>query len=104
MGSRLAGYATTIAFYTKEIVKPDSQRLDGYHDADLDSLKFGLLSAAPVYKDFEEANLAGSLQMSLGELGPDDPFIKIVLGGRTPAEVAKELISGTALADEIQGK
>jgi hypothetical protein len=99
LGSRLAGYATTIVFYALEVPKPDGQRLDGYHDSQLESLRFNLFSPAPVYADLEEATLAGTLKLSLDELGPNDPFIKTVLDGKTPAEVAKELFAGTKLAD-----
>ncbi len=99
LGSRLANLASTIVFYVEETPKPDGQRLDGYHDSQLDSLRFNLFSRAPIYPDLEEANLAGTLQMSLDELGPDDPFLKTVLNGKTPAEAARELITGTKLAD-----
>jgi hypothetical protein len=99
MGSRLASNAATIVFYAAEMKKPDADRLNGYHDSQLEILKYNLFSGAPVYPDLETANLAGTLKMSLEELGPDDPFIKIVLGGRAPDQVASELISGTKLAD-----
>lgn len=99
LGSRLAGLANTIVFYVAETPKPDGQRLDGYHDSQLESLRFNLFSRAPIYPDLEEANLAGTLQMSLDELGPEDPFIKAVLNGKAPAEAARELITGTRLAD-----
>ena len=98
-GSRLAGIAETLVQYVEEVKKPDSERLEGFHEADLPSLKFRLLSPAPVYPDLEEANLTWSLTMSLKALGPNDPFIQTVLQGKTPAEVAKELVSGTKLAD-----
>ena len=98
-GSRQAGLATTIVRYVTEVKKPDGERLEGFHDSQLAILKFQLLSPAPIYADMEMANLAGTLQMSLEELGPNDPFIKIVLNGRAPADVAKELITGTKLAD-----
>jgi hypothetical protein len=62
-------------------------------------LKFRLFSPAPVYPDLEEVLMADGLQTSLAALGPDDPFMKAVLNGRQPAEVAKELITGTKLAD-----
>ncbi|MBI3950717.1 MAG: S46 family peptidase [Acidobacteria bacterium] len=97
--SRLAGIALTIVQYVAEVKKPDGQRLDGFHDSQLESLKFRLFSPAPVYPGMEEAPLADSLQESLEELGPDDPFIKAPLNGRPAAEVAKELIAGTKLAD-----
>lgn len=98
-GSRLAGYASTIVRYATEIKKPDKNRLDGFHDSQLDELKFSLFSPAPIYTDMEESTLAGLLQLSLDELGPDDPFIKTVLDGKTPAAVAKNLIGGTKLAE-----
>jgi hypothetical protein len=43
--------------------------------------------------------LADNLQESLDELGPEDPFVKAALGGRTPAEVARQTIEGTRLGD-----
>ncbi len=99
MGSSLAGFAQTIVRYVAEVQKNDADRLQGYHDSDLESLKYRLFSPAPVYPDMEEATLAGTLQMSLQELGPNDPFIKMVLNGQSPEKVAKELVEGTKLAD-----
>ena len=99
LGSRLGSLATTLVIYVDEVKKPDSERLEGYHESGLESLRFRLFSPAPIYPDLEEASLAGLLQMSLEELGPDDPFIKAVLKGRKPAEVARELVTGTKLAD-----
>jgi peptidase S46-like protein len=85
--------------YAQEIEKPDAQRLDGFHDAQLESLKFGLLSPAPQYPDMDAAVLADSLQQSADELGADDPFIKAALGGKTAAEVAKAAIGGSKVGD-----
>ncbi len=99
MGSRLAGFASTLVFHAIEVKKPDGQRLPGYHDSELEELKFRLLSPAPIYLDLEEANLAGTLALSLEQLGPDHPFIKTVLNGRSPEQAAAELIQGTKLAD-----
>jgi hypothetical protein len=97
--SRLANLAETIVEYVEEVKKPDGQRLDGFHDSQLDSLRFRLFSPAPVYPKMEIALLTGSLQESLDELGPNDPFVKAALNGHTPAEVAKRVIEGTRLAD-----
>ncbi|HYL98918.1 MAG TPA: S46 family peptidase, partial [Blastocatellia bacterium] len=97
--SRLAGVALTIVQYVAEVQKPDSKRLDGFHDSQLDSLKFGLFSPAPVYPDLERRLLADSLQESVEQLGKDDPFVKAVLGERKPEEVANDAIAGTKLAD-----
>jgi hypothetical protein len=98
-GSRLLATALNIVQYVAEVKKPDGERLEGYHDSQLDSLRFRLFSPAPIYPGFEAAMLEGALQLSLEELGSNDPFIEAVLGARTPAEVAKEAVQGTKLAD-----
>jgi hypothetical protein len=98
-GSRLASMALTIVQYVQEVRKPDGERLPGFQEAQLEQLRFQLLSPAPVYPDMEEAVLAGLLEMAREELGPEDPFVKAALQGRTPQEVAREAIGGTKLAD-----
>lgn len=98
-GSVMAGYAETILRLVAEVQKPDSERLPGYHDSELPELKFRLFSPAPIYKDMEEALFADMLQMSMDALSPEDEFIKIALNGRTPGEVAGEIIKGTRLDD-----
>jgi len=98
-GSQMAANATRIVRYVTEMEKPDGERLDGYHDAGLESFRFRLLSTAPVYPALEEYRLADGFHESMEELGPEDPFVKAFLTGRTPEEVAHELITGTKLAD-----
>ncbi len=98
-GSRLAQMALTIVQYVAEVKKPDGERLDGFHDSELDSLKFQLFSPAPIYPGLEETMLTDRLQEALEELGPQDPFVKTALNGRGPADVARELVRGTKLAD-----
>jgi hypothetical protein len=97
--SSLSLMALEIVQYVAEIKKPDGVRLDGFHDSQLDSLRFRLFSPAPVYREFEQASLAGFLRFSLDELGPGDPFIKAVLAGHSPDQVAKEAMSETKLVD-----
>ena len=99
LGSSLAGLATTIVQYAAEIQKPDGERLPGYHDAQLDSLKMRMLSPAPVYPQLQMAMMAGALEWDLSGVGPNDPFLKIVLDGKTPSEAAAALINGTKMAD-----
>ena len=102
--SNLASLARQIVVYVAEIRKPDAERLNGYHDSQLEELKFYLFSPAPVYPEFEEALLTFSLQDSLDQLGPNDPWIKTVLGGRTPTQVASEVMKGTKLKDAAMRK
>jgi hypothetical protein len=97
--SRLMNQAQTIVQYVTEIKKPDAQRLEGFHDSELESLKFSLFSPAPVYPKLEERLLTDSLQESLEALGPDDPFIKAALNGGQPAQVVSSAISATKLGD-----
>lgn len=97
--SELADIALTIVQYVAEVKKPDAERLDGYHDAQLEPLRFALFSPAPIYREMEEVLLADSLQESLEELGPEDPFIRAALGGRSPTEVARQVVAGTTLDD-----
>ncbi len=98
-GSSLAGTVTALVRYIEEKQKPDAERLNGYHDAQLPALEQQLFSPAPVYPALDEVLLADALQQSLEELGPDDPFDQAVLKGRTPAGVAREAIGGTRLTD-----
>jgi Peptidase S46 len=97
--SSMAGNALTIVQFVTEVKKPDGERLEGFHDSQLESLKFRLFSPAPVYSQLEEMLLADGLQESLDELGPNDPFIKTVLNGRAPSEVVKNLITNTKMGD-----
>jgi len=97
--SRLAGIAMQIVQYVVEVKKPDGQRLPGYHDSQLESLKFELLSPAPIYKDLEQARIAGALQLDVQEMDPNDKFLQTILAGRTPQQAATELVNGTHLDD-----
>ena len=99
LDSSLARIAETLVEYVSEIKKPAGERLPGYQESELESLRFNLFSRAPIYPAMEKAQLAGSLKLSLQKLGSDDPFLKLVLNGRTPEEVASELVDGTKLTD-----
>jgi Peptidase S46 len=99
LGSSLAGTASTIVEYVAEVQKPDGERLPGFHDAQLESLKLRLFSRAPVYPELQKALMAGALEWDLSGAGPGDPFLKLVLEGRTPEQAAAALVDGTKLAD-----
>ena len=97
--SELANLAATIVDYVAEVKKPDGDRLPGYHDAQLESLRYSLFSPAPIYPAMEMARMQGALQLDLSQLGPNDPFLEIALNGKTPEQAAKAWLSGTKLAD-----
>ena len=98
-GYRLPGLALSIALYVNEIKKPDGERIDGFHQAQLDQWRFRVLSKAPVHMDLEELVLVDTMQRSLEKLGPKDPFVVALLGGKSPRDRARELIQGTRIQD-----
>ncbi len=95
----LAGTALSLVRCVVETQKPDAERMDGYHDAELSRRMFRLYSPAPVYPELERFMLERTLRQALEKLGPDDPFVQMCLAGRTPEERAADLIGGTAMAD-----
>jgi len=99
LDSQLGSIALGIALYVAEIKKPDGERLPGFHESQLESLRFRLTSPAPIYAEMEEAAMRASLAESVTQLGNDDEWVKTVLGGQTPSALATEVIRGTKLAD-----
>jgi len=95
----LAGLAVNLVTYVSEIQKPDGERLEGFHDSQLESLRLRLFSPAPIYPGMEIARMTSALEAGVKELGPDDPWIKAVLDGRTPKDAANQMISGTKMGD-----
>ena len=101
LDSQLAALAANIVEYVAELKKPDGERLPGFHEAQLESLKLRMFSSAPIYSGLEIARLTGSLEQAVAELGPNDEFVRTVLGGRMPRQVAAELVNGTKLGNPI---
>ena len=97
--SRLFQIARQLVRLVEEKPKPNSDRLKEYRDSALESLQFGLFSAAPIYPEFEKAKLANSLGFWKNLMGENDPIVRRVFHGRSPKEVADALVSGSKLAD-----
>jgi hypothetical protein len=97
--SRLGQIAQNIVLYADETAKPNSQRFDEYRDSGLESLRFNLLSPAPLHKDMEEAILAAWLDEAVKTLGAADPFVTQALQGATPAALAKAVVQASRLDD-----
>ncbi len=97
--STLAALALQIVRYVAEVKKPDGERLPGFHEAQLESLRFRMKSPAPVYPEMEIARMTGALELDQREMGASDAFVQAVLDGKSPADQAKALVSGTKLAD-----
>jgi hypothetical protein len=97
--SRLFGYAKTLVRHAAEVKKPDEARLREYTDANFPGQRQSLASRAPVYPELEKLTLGFSLTKLREALGPDDPFVKKVLGNKAPTELAAELVDGSKLGD-----
>jgi hypothetical protein len=97
--SRLGTIASQIVRYAEETKKPNDQRYDEYRDNRLESLKFSLISPAPIYPDLEEASLSAWMNEAVNTLGPTDPFVKAALGESDAAEVVRRAVRETKLGD-----
>lgn len=98
------GHALTLARAATELAKPNGERLAGFSDASLPGLKLRLFSTAPVYLDLDQLMLTATLRAAVRELGPDDPFVKAALQGKSADEVAKAALAGTTMADPAARK
>jgi hypothetical protein len=97
--SRLAALAADIVRYVAEVRKPNDVRLEEFRDSNLASLENELYSAAPIYDDIEQVRLANYFAQVEASLGKDHPFLNAALQGRSTADVAASLVSGTKIKD-----
>ena len=97
--SDLFAKARALVRLASESAKPNAERLPEFTDARRASLELSLYSPAPIFDDLEKVTLADSLAFMRDELGPEDPTVKIALGGKSPEARAAELVDGTKLKD-----
>lgn len=102
--TKVSSLAASIVRFVAETAKPNDKRWEEYRDSNLESLKFRLFSPAPLYPDMEEFFLTRSLEDAVKELGENDEFVRVALGGQEPAKVAHDLIAGTKLFDVAERK
>ncbi|MCJ8276394.1 MAG: S46 family peptidase [Bdellovibrionales bacterium] len=95
--SRLFGIAQTLVRAGDELTKPNAKRLTEYTDSKVPQMKQRLLSKAPIYKDLEKTLMEFAFVKLRETLSPDHPFVKQVLGRKSPQQLAKELVNGTQL-------
>ncbi len=97
--SRYITFARHLTRLSTELSKPDAERLEEYQSAGLESLYQQLYSTAPVYPEVEVVKLAESLSFLRDRLSPNHSIVKRLLDGKTPEQVAREVVSGTQLGD-----
>jgi hypothetical protein len=96
--SRLFPIARILVRLAEEKPKANADRLREYRDSALQSLELFLFSKAPVYPEYEEANLANALGYWQKNM-PDHPLVERVLQGRSPEQAAADFVHKTKLAD-----
>ena len=97
--SRLFGIALLLVQYSAEMKKPDGERLPQFHDANLQSLKFQMLSPAPITPDTEKLFMKTALNLGEEKLGKDDAYVQAVLHGGEVDATVDSLVDGTKLGD-----
>ncbi len=98
-GSKLFKYAQLLIQMSDELKKPDGERFEEFSDSRLPQLKQQLLSKAPIYKELETALIEFYLIKTREALSPDHPFVKKIMGVKSPEQVVKELVLKTKLND-----
>ena len=97
--SELFSYARALVRAADERAKPNASRMREYTEAALPRLRAELEAKTPIAPEFEQVKLSFSLERMREYLGPDHSIIKSVLGSVTPDERARQLVTGSTLAD-----
>lgn len=97
--SDLFSMARTLVRAADELGKPNEKRLTEYTEAKIPQLKQRLMSKAPIYDDFEITLMEFAFTKMRENLSPDHPFVKKVLGQKSPRQVAENLVKKTKLKD-----
>jgi hypothetical protein len=97
--SRLFTLALNLVQYVAEVKKPDGERLPQFHEAGLESLKFQLLSPAPVYPSTEKLFMTAALKLDQEKLGKDDAFVQAIVQGADVDKTVTALVDGSKLAN-----
>jgi hypothetical protein len=82
-----------------EIKKPDGERLDQFHEAGLESLRYRMYSPATIYPSTEKLYMSTDLKLAEEKLGKDDAYVQAILQGGNVDKTVDALVDGTRLAD-----
>src|SRR5262249_10830929 len=93
--SILFQFARMLVRASEERTKPDGDRLSDYTEARLASLAPFLFAAQPIDNEYETFKLANSLTWLAVQFHDDPPFVREILGNKSPQERAFELVHGT---------
>ncbi len=97
--SRLFSIARQIEQLVAEQKKPDGERLPGYHDAELETLKFQLFSPAKIYASTEKLYMKTALNLAAEKLGKDDEYLQALTQGKDIESFVDGVVDGSKLYD-----
>jgi len=97
--SQLFSFALQIVQYVAEVKKPDGDRLPQYHEAGLDSLRFQLLSPAPIHLSVDKLYMRTALNLAKEKLGANDEYLQAIVQGGDIDKTVDALVDGTKLGD-----
>jgi len=99
-GGRLPGYVESLLRLEEEAALPASRRGAGYRtDKELADRRASLRRHRIENPDLEREYFLVGAKGALEELGPDHPFVKALLDGRTPEAAAQALSASALLRD-----
>lgn len=98
-GSTLLPMAAQLVRIASESGKPDSARLAPYRGQGIRNMSARLTQTVPIDTAFERLALAAQFRAAQSELPPNDPFIRLLLAGRTPDQAAAALVRNTRVGD-----
>lgn len=98
-GSQLLTLAGNLVQLPEQEALPDSLRSPAFRGERLQAMKRQMAQAQNFDLEVEELTLAAQLKAAAAALPPGDPFLRAVVGNRTPEEAARALVRGTRLTD-----
>ena len=97
--SQLLQLAAGLVRVATEAGKPDSARLTQYRGAGLENIKRQIVAPNPIDTAYERLAIAAQLRAAQGELPASDQFLRTALNGKTPDQVAADMVRGTRITD-----
>lgn len=98
-GSQLLALAGNLVQLPEQEALPDSLRSPAFRGERLQAMKRQMGQAQNFDLEVEELTLTAQLEAAAAALPAGDPFLRAVVGGRTPGEAARALVRGTRLTD-----
>src|SRR5262249_33987573 len=97
--SSLYRFALTLVRAAQERTKTSAERLPEYSEARLARMRTVLMDESPINSDLEQLYLEFWLSKTREYLTVDDPAVHLLLGRRSPEELAARSVKDTKLRD-----